>query len=249
MQGIGGDRAKLAGPSGLSALKPMPTPRMGSMDAIEKDAVSAIRFVGVANTVGASTPLTWPVGTTPGDLAIIVANANSSPLPPSNSASWNHLGYGPETGGYIAWKILNGADFAITTGSYSAFQTTTVWVFRYAKRAVLRVSSGDGTGSASAGATITSAGFAKSTSSTLGGIFIATQADMSSARQIIAPPLLISAGSRLTYAPANQVAIGQQYLALGAYTFRVADYPDNAGVSVTFGTWSQASISIFELFM
>ncbi|PHY18483.1 hypothetical protein [Caulobacter sp. BP25] len=36
MQGIGGERAKLAGLGGLSALKPMPAPRMGSMDAIRK---------------------------------------------------------------------------------------------------------------------------------------------------------------------------------------------------------------------
>lgn len=51
MQGIGGDRAKLAGLGGLSALKPMPTPRMGSMDAIRKSVAKTRPVLGNQSSV------------------------------------------------------------------------------------------------------------------------------------------------------------------------------------------------------
>lgn len=51
MQGIGGDRAKLAGLGGLSALKPMPTPRMGSMDAIRKSVAKTRPVLGNKSSV------------------------------------------------------------------------------------------------------------------------------------------------------------------------------------------------------
>lgn len=131
MHGIGGERARLAGLGGLSALKPMPTPRMGLLDAQRKN-TARVEFLtagaGTNTSAGAYTAYFAPAGPKKGDLLIVEVYWPGASLPVSRTGwttiaditAWS-LG---NNSSYLAYRLLSSAEAALGYVDLTGFTTT-----------------------------------------------------------------------------------------------------------------------------